>query len=264
MVHPQPVSVNGGTVPMILDETGECVIVEGYENDVIEIELGRLNGVRVGLTNPRILDRHLYDVVNTINASQGIKLDLAGRLAYGVQVEDGVDGDGNPVYKTVYKTVDSPRAGLALYWALMRWGKLEGTVEIMEEGAWVSKPISITLDDTVLDAEGLGYLKRGNAECQADPVNCGIKRRPSGYVDYSAFTHNSQTDFAGIDVSFVERLPEGSACVYADRTEDLWTRILESDASDYANIAAFVKQAEDTRNIIQFIHTVIQDPVPAP
>jgi hypothetical protein len=249
----QPVSVNGGTVPMTLDETGECVIVEGYEDEVIELELGRLNGVRVALSNPSVLNRHLYDAVNAINASQGIRLDLAGRLAYTVQGDDG----------PVEKTIDSPRAGQALYWALMKWGKIEGTVDIMEDGQWVTKPIAITLDDALLDAEGLGYLKHGSPECQADPDNCGVRRRASGYVDYAGFTHNSQEDFGGVDVSYVERQTD-AACGYVDRTESLWERVLGSDSTDYTAINAFVQQAEDTREIIKFTHTVIHDPVEEP
>ena len=246
------------TLPMVLEEymDGElkCTVVLGYEDYVVELELGRLNGVRVSLTNPGMLDRALYDVVNTINASQGVKLDLAGRLAYGVLGEDGST--------VVYKIIDSPRAGVSLYWALMRWGKVEGTVEVMEDGVWVTKDIAITLDDSVLDAEGLGYLKHGSDECVADPANCGIKRLPSGYVDYRTFTHRSQDDFAGVEVAFVERTPDDLMCGYADRTADLWERVLAGDAYDGANIEAFVKQAEDTRNIIRFVHTVIQDPVP--
>lgn len=249
-------SVTGPYVPMELDaETGECIIVAGYEEYVIELELGRLNGVRAVLTNPTVLDRALYDVVTSINNSTGVKLDLSGRLAYGVDA-----GDGTTDY---YQTVDSPRAGLALYAALMRWGKLEGPVQI-RTGEGVLETINLVLDEAKLTGEGLGYLKTGNAACQADPADCGASRLPSGYVDYSAFSHNSQDDFDGVDVSFVERTPEGSACAYVDVTDGLWERVLESDATTEGNIAGFVAQAEDTRTIIQFIHTVIQDPLPAP
>jgi hypothetical protein len=237
---------------MVIDEgSGDCVVVEGYEEQVIELELGRLNVVRAVLTNPEMFDRALYDVVNTINASEGLKMDLSGRLAYGVD-------EGGTV---VYHTIDSPRAGIALYWAMMRWGKVEGTVRLMEDGVWVTHDISITLDDAVLDGQGLGYLKHGTAECQAVPANCPAAKLPSGYLDYSAFTHNPQVDFAGVTVNFVERTPDDLSCSYADQSADLWERVLESDPYDGANIEAFVEQAENTRTIIQFIHTVIQDPV---
>lgn len=246
---PQPISSQGGIVPMELDENFECVIVEGFEDDVIEVELGRLNGARVALTNPQALDRALFDAINTINGSLGLKMDLAGRLAYTVD-------DGGTL---VDKTIDSPRAGLALYTALMRWGKLEGTVEIMQEGDWVTVPVSVTLGDDVLDAEELGYLKHGDPGCQADPAACGARLRPSGYVDYEGFTHNSFDVYGGVDVSFVERQDDPS-CGYVDRTEPLWEWVLGSDDTDYAEIEAAVQQAEDTRTIIQFTHTVIQDP----
>jgi len=250
---PQPISVNGGFVPMELDETGECIIVAGFEDDVIELELGRLNVARVALSNPRVLDRTLNDVMNSINASVGLKLDLSGRLAYGVD-----DGTGNLSH---YQTVDSPLAGLALYWALMRWGKLEGTIEVMDEGTWVTKQIAIELPDQVLADEGLLFLKHGTAACQGNAAECGAKRLVSGYVDYSNFSHTTESIYSGVDVSYVERQPDNLSCAYIDKTDDLWIRVLDSDNYTGSNIEAFVKQAEDTRNVIQFIHTVIQDPV---
>lgn len=260
---PQPVAsapvvwpdlVERDTVPMQLDENGDCEIVPGYEDAVVELELGRLNGVRVSLTNPKVYDRALYDVVNSINASEGVKLEATGRLAYGV-MEEG---------ELVYKTVDSPRAGVAMYLALMRWGKLEGQVEIMVDGSWVTENIAVTLDDAVLDAEGLGYLKHGTAACQGNPAECGFKRLPSGYVDYTGFAHRTEDVYSGVDVNFVERQPDDLSCAYGDRTEDVWTRVLDSDPYDDVNIGAFVKQAEDTRTVVQFVHTKIQDPVSVP
>ena len=247
---PQPISSQGGTVPMEKDDTGECIVVPGYENDVIEVELGRLNGARVALTNPRILDQALNDVMNSINSSIGLKLEVSGRLVY-----TSADGTDN--------TVDSPRANLALYWALMKWGKLDGDIEVMQDGSWVTKHVSITLDDAVLDAQGLGFLKHGSAACQANAADCGAKQLPSGYLDYTGFSHNSSTVYNGVNVNYVERQTDPS-CGYVDKTDPIMTRILGNDTTDYSNIAAAVQQAEDTRKIIQFIHTVIQDPVTPP
>jgi len=227
--------------------------VAGFEDDVIELELGRLNVARVALSKPRVLDRTLNDVMNSINASVGLKLDLSGRLAYGVD-----DGTGNLSH---YQTVDSPLAGLAMYWALMRWGKLEGTIEVMDEGNWVTKQIAIELPDQILADEGLLFLKHGSAACQGNASECGAKRLGNGYVDYSNFTHTTETIYSGVDVSYVERQPDNLSCAYTDKTDDLWIRVLGSDGYTGSNIEAFVKQAEDTRSVIQFIHTVIQDPV---
>ncbi|MDF1820014.1 MAG: hypothetical protein P1U64_00475 [Alcanivoracaceae bacterium] len=258
---PQPIAsepvvwpdlVERNLVPMQLDENNDCEIVPGYEDAVVEIELGRLNGVRVALTNPDMLNRALYDVVNSINASEGLKMDVSGRLAYGVMV----DGE------LMHQTIDSPRAGLAMYWAMMRWGKLEGQVDIMEDGNWVTKDIAVTLDDAILDAEGLGYLKHGTAACQGDPMECGYKQLASGYVDYSQFSHSTEDVYSGVNVDYVERQDEMAVCGYQDQSADVWERILGSDAYVDTNIGAFVKQAEDTRTVISFIHTVIQDPLP--
>lgn len=244
-----PDGIERDTVPMVLDEQGECTVVEGYEDYVVELELGRLNGVRVALTNPKVLHRHLYDVVNSLNAAVEVKLDVAGRLTYGL-LEDG---------ELNYYTVDSPRAGLALYWALMKWGKLEGTIDLMVEGSWTPTAISLTLDDAILDAEGLGYLKHGSATCQSNPQNCGSRRLPSGFVDYRDFSHSTQNVFGGVMVNYVER-QDDPLCPYTSKTDDVWQRVLGSDPYSGTNIGAFVKLAEDTRNTIHFIHTVIQEP----
>ena len=85
----------------------------------------------------------------------------------------------------------------------------------------------------------------------------------SGRLFTVRFSGKREWTLGGYTVSFVER-QDDLICSYTDRTEDLWVRVLESDANPYSDIAAFVKQAEDTRKIIQFTHTVIQDPVPAP
>jgi len=252
-----PDGIERDTLPMVYSEDeGKCEIVLGYEDYVVELELGRLNGVRVLGSNPNALDRTLYDLVQSINAAGelGLKRDLAGRLAYGTLV------DGMPVYQTV----DSPRAGMALYKALMEWGKLEGEVTIIGEGG-VSEtvPIAITLDDAVLEAEGLGYLKQGNQACKANPADCGYKWQHGSvpdYVDYSSFIYSTQAVYEGIPVSFVETQSAGE-CRYVDQTADIWVRVLGSDPFDGSNIAAIVQRAEDTRKVVDFIHTIIHDPV---
>ena len=255
------------TLPMELDvETGECLIVAGYEEYVVEIELGRLDVVRTMLTNPRVMDTQLYEVVKQINASKAIAQDLSGRLLLTQDVLDETTGE--PTGETVQKTIDSPLGNLALYKALMEWGKLEGNVEIMQEGQWVTVPVSITLDDAIVNANGLGYLKYGEGECATNPSpsTCSYSRLPgSGYVDYRNFSHNSQTDFQGVSFDYIE-YQEGADCEYVMMTDqDLYQTVLAAgDETPDDNIAAFVKQAEDTRKIILFTHEVIHDETVTP
>ncbi|HEY9147920.1 MAG TPA: hypothetical protein VIQ22_02825, partial [Gammaproteobacteria bacterium] len=254
-----PDGIERDTLPMAYSEDeGKCEIVLGYEEYVVELELGRLNGVRVLGSNPNALDRTLYDLVQSINAAGelGLKRDLAGRLAYGT-----LDENLNPVYQTV----DSPRAGMALYKALMEHGKLDGiTLQIMgEEGQLENYVVDITVPQEVLDAEGLGYLKQGNQACQANPADCGYKWQHGSvpdYVDYSSFLYSTQAVYEGIPVSFVETQSAGE-CRYVDQTADIWVRVLGSDPFDGSNIAAIVQRAEDTRKVVDFIHTIIHDPV---
>ena len=79
-----PVTYLSDIVPMMLEEYMDglfkCAPVVGFEEFVMEVEMGRLNCSRSSLNNPGMMDRHLFEVVNRINAAVGIKRDLAGRI----------------------------------------------------------------------------------------------------------------------------------------------------------------------------------------
>lgn len=259
--NPQEVPLQ--TVPMMLEEYMDgqykCAVVPGYEDFVIEVELGRLNYVRSFLTSPAVIHHQLHEVVASINSAVSLKRDLAGRLVYTTKVLDAaglplVDEYGVPVLQD--NTIDSPLQNIALYWALLTWGKIDGTVTIKLEGE--DTQVELAIADTVdVSTHGMEFLKYGDETGQKIGV-----LPDSNYADFSGFNHLSKFDFDGVLFDFVERVPTGT-CAYQDVSgANIWTRILGGYASLTSNIAGFVAQAEDARKIIVFTHNIINDPLP--
>ena len=259
-----PVEVPLETVPMMLEEYMDgqlkCTVVPGYEDFVMEVEIGRLNCVRNFLSNPGMLNKHLYEAVKNINSGVLVKRDLAGRLVYSTQVldEEGqpkLDVDGNPVLKD--HTIDSPMENIALYRALLKWGKLDGiNLTLKVEGQ--ETQVILTIEDTVdVYSHGMEFLKYG------DETGQGLGRHPgSNYANFSTFSHNTKADFNGVPVDFVERVVDG-VCDYRDVLgANLWTRVLRGNDDLNGNIKGFVTHADDVRKTILFTHNVITDPLP--
>ncbi|WP_415225138.1 hypothetical protein [Psychromonas sp.] len=251
-------------VPMVVEEymdgLSKCAVEAGYEEYVQEVELGRLNLVRTAMTNPNVLNRQLVEAINDLNTATMLKRDLGGRLIYSVPVkdEDGVD-------ITMDKTIDSPLQNLALYGALMKWGSLEGTVTIKGEGE--EEEVNIVISDTLnIDDQGLGYLKRGGVF-----GNNGIRLK-NGYADFGGYGHNTQGEYEGLYVDYVQWHDSSEAdfsFTYTDETQYIWDRVLkDSDTSgdgedgkdiNTSNLAAFTEHADDARKVIVFTHNIIQD-----
>jgi|GEM_PF-1016670 len=264
------VDIDTDIVPMVVEEymdgLSKCAVEAGYEEYVQEVELGRLNLVRTAMTNPYVLNRQLLEAINDINTATMLKRDLGGRLIYSVPVMDEngeiqMDEDGNDI--TMDKTIDSPLQNLALYQAMMKWGKLEGSVTIKVEGE--DTEVDIVISDTLnIYAHGLGYLKDGGA------FDNGIASE-NGYANFGGYRHNSQGEYAGIYVDYVQWHDSSEAdfsFTYTDEREYIWDRVLEeSDTSgtgidgdiDTSNIAAFTEHADDARKVIVFTHNIIQD-----
>jgi hypothetical protein len=253
------------TVPMVLEEYMDglfkCAPMLGFEDYLMEVEMGRLNCVRSSLNNPGMMDRHLFEVVNRINAAVAIKRDLAGRIILTTEKEI-VAADGSVSIALVDSAIDSPLENLAIYRALMKFGTLEVTVKINIEGTKTPIDLEITLSDEVLYGHGMGYLKYG-ANTSGPPT--GIGHHANGYADFRELSHCPKADYIGVFTDYVER--QDGFCPYTDQNGEIWTRVLDAeigaegeDDNPASNIAAFVQHADDSRRVIGFIHSIIQDP----
>ena len=215
------------TVPMVLEEYMDglfkCAPEIGYEDYVMEVEMGRLNCARSSLNNPGMMDRHLFEVVNRINKAVEIKRDLAGRIVLTTE-KTVYDDEGNVV--DVIRTdasIDSPLENMAIYRALMKSGTLEVPVTVNIEGTKETFTLGITLSDEVLDKHGMGYLKYGDNP-PSQPI--GIGHHDNGYADFTEVSHCPKADYEGVRADFVER--QDGVCPYGDRNDDIWTRVLDA------------------------------------
>lgn len=250
-----PLFLDGNIVPMIVEEYMDgqfkCAVDPCYADYVQELELGRLNMVRTQLTNPNVLNHHLVEAVSELNTASAIKVDLAGRLVYTVPYLDEA-GES----QTVDRAIDSPMMNLALYGALLKWGKLAGEVNVKIEGK--QQLVQLALNPEIdLAGAGLEFLRDGVADLP------GIGRHgpgPSaGYADLSWFHHCGEFDYGGVPVDYVQwHDPDANGCSYTGMQEDLWQRVLGGGAGCDGNIAAFARQADQARQVILFTHEIIQ------
>jgi len=251
-----PIYLDTNIVPMIVEEYMDgqykCGVDPCYADYVQEFEMGRLNVVRTAITNANVLNHQLVEAMNDLNTATQIKPDLGGRLVYTVPYVDDAGEE-----QSVDKTIDSPLQNLALYGALLRWGKLEGEVTIKVEGK--DTLVQLALNPEIeLASHGMSFLRDGIADFN------GLGRHQfgnaTGYGDFSWFNHCSEPDYAGVPVSYVQwHEPDENGCSYTSMTDDLWTRVLGSDESCATNIAAFARQADQARQIIVFNHDIIQE-----
>ena len=97
-----------------LEDYRRAFPVTGYEEYVMEVEMGRLNCSRSSLNNPMKMDKHLYEVVKRINSSVAIKRDLAGRIVLTSEVNVFDEFGAVIDTKLVDSTIDSPMENIAI------------------------------------------------------------------------------------------------------------------------------------------------------
>jgi len=197
-----------------------------------------------------VFEKQLVEAFANLNLGSMLKRDLGGRLVFSVP-----DVDENGAEILVDYAIDSPLQNLALYRALMLWGKLEGDVTVKQEGQLTTIHLALK-DDLDLDTHGLGFLRSGGLP------NRGIDRLPNGYASYAGFSHGCASDYAGIDVDYVQwhdPLETDFTCTYTDETGEIWERVLGLDGFEGIGIGAFTKHADDARKVITFTHNIIQD-----
>jgi hypothetical protein len=168
-----------------------------------------------------------------------------------------LDEGGNVVgTQMVESTIDSPRENLALYRALMVYGRLVGygVEKIGEEGQTIPAPwLEIRPD---LELGELAYLREGT------PGRDFGVGKVDGYADLSAVYHATELDYGGKLVDYVQFHPDGdpnNSCTYTDENDDVWFRVFNNDSYQGENIDGFARHADDARRMIVFMHNIIQD-----
>lgn len=223
---------NGNVQPVLADGTVIQLTDDGelpaeYEDQVVEIEFGRLNVSR----SPDHVTDHAFNEAVSKLASGTVTVDEAGRL-----VVDGV-------------AIDSPLENLALYSYIMTGGNTTALnlpanfdpASLLGAAADKTKPI--TVDKVVYLNSMLGIntvdLPTGNV----------------AYFDFSAYDYSRAAAYSGLEVTYLAD-PDGDGTyetVHQSVMEAVFGNQDWSDATP-GGVDDFTQSADDSRAVIQFLH----------
>jgi hypothetical protein len=223
---------NGNVQPVLSDGTVIQLTEDGelpaeYEDQVVEIEFGRLNVSR----SPDHVTDHAFNEAVSKLASGTVTVDEAGRL-----VVNGV-------------AIDSPLENLALYSYIMTGGNTTALnlpanfdpASLLGAAADKTKPI--TVDEVVYLNSMLGVntldLPTGNV----------------AYFDFSAYDYSRATAYAGLEVTYLAD-PDGDGTYETVHQSVMEAVFGNQDWSDTTpgGVDDFTQSADDSRSVIQFLH----------
>lgn len=284
-----------------VDQT-TCAPVPEYEYLQMEVDFGRINLVR---SPEDVLAEQLQEALYNLTTAGCLSRDAAGRFVYSALLSDSevASRTNSPlnyasrfVYNTLLSdgevdshTIDSPLQNLAIFWKIMKDGKLDENIDIGETaydvaltaarglGASSDKSGEITVDMFSYLSEMLGLSKEGGCAL-FEPICIKMREEVQGemvlsdkcYLDLSGFSYSRGDNF--------NSLPS-PAYIPADDPVDGFFEYLVLDADTatleivqgpileavpqlsaeqnlgLSGIKAFVQAADDTRATIEFMHT---------
>lgn len=252
----QPISSVTG-LPFAMDYIDEkCEVPEGYEDETIEVEFGRLN---IGRSPSKVLDQAYAEVIKNLDNATEIGLDPAGRIMMKLAGEQ--------------KTIDSPRENLALYRMIMLKGTLKTSASSLVdwkpgEGVIVHPSIDCLLDgglggnDLFHAAAFLGGAADKTGQIGVDLVIylntiLGINSMsPVRYFNFSGFCYTRSERHVG-EVTFIVRNGDGT---YYDKIDSIMNAVFGGcEYSPQEPARDFAQAADDSRAIVDFVHTAVHD-----
>ncbi|MDH3242317.1 MAG: hypothetical protein OEO83_16815 [Alphaproteobacteria bacterium] len=257
---------NGNYVLLPLDEEGEVdptQIPPGENWVAAEVEFSRLSIAR---SPEQVLDRALDEAYLALLDADSVSLDPGGRI---VVVKDGVES-----------TFDAPLINLALYEDLLNYGNLilrdKDGDPILDENGNVQRllPSSILPESSTVLTKADLELAASLFAAAADKTSVinvdmvvymnsilGIDGTlPGDFVDFSTFTYNRASAFAGVTATVLVEQPDGSYVVEevsildavfggADGSFDPTTDNLQA-----AKVDGFTAASDDALQVLEFIH----------
>lgn len=266
------------TIPV---DPATCAVVPGYESYTQEVEFGRTNVVR---SPTSVLESQMDDVVVNLSTSDCASLDPAGRLVTSTVIDDTVSSGA----------IDSPLQNLAIYRQLMLTGYLgaeSSPIKLPDStnpqnilntaarslGAAMDKAGNVSVDTVVYLNQILGltdesvktYLPKACIEVKEE-VQGVVQMVRKCFLNYGVFGYNRTANFISLP------LP---AYIPADSPADGWFEYLSvlSETPTFAisqgpilsgvpqlaadtsltgsNIGGFAQAADDTRAVIDFMHS---------
>jgi len=256
---------NGDYVLMPLDAEGEVdptQIPPGENWVVAEVEFSRLSIAR---SPDMVLDRALNEAYLALTEADSITLDPSGRI---VVVIDGEE-----------QTFDSPLINLALYEQLVTYGNLilrdaDGNPVLVNGSVVPLLPTSILPDSgdalSQADLELAAALFAAAAD-KSGVINVdvvvymnsilGIDGTLAGdYVDYSAYTYDRATAYAGVTAEVLVQQPDGT---YAVETVNVLDAVFGGDDGVFnsaddnltaSNADGFTAASDDALQVIEYLH----------
>ena len=256
---------NGDYVLMPLDAEGEIdptQIPDGANWVAAEVEFSRLSIAR---SPDKVLDRALDEAYLALTEADSVTLDPSGRI---VVVIDGVE-----------QTFDSPLINLALYEQLVTYGNLilrddDGNPILVNGNVVPLLPTSILPDSgstlSQADLELAASLFAAAAD-KSGVVNVdvvvymnsilGIDGTLAGdFVDYSTYTYDRATAYAGITAEVLVQQPDGT---YVVETVNVLDAVFGGDDGVFnagddnltaSNVDGFTAASDDALQVIEYLH----------
>ena len=262
----------GGADPCLIPVDENCAIANS--NDAActrEADFGRTNLSRA---KEDVLDSQLEDVLVNLSIADCTSLDPAGRMVYSRYVNG----------ELVTGTIDSPLQNLSVYKHLVRDGTIgvdlpEGATALEQAargfGVAMDKAGEVNIDLLVYLNEILG-LTEGATIFGDLPVCINVWEEVMGemdwvekcFLDYSAYTYDRGTNFGALPSPAY--IPEDAPIagyfeflwnidpvnnIFAIVEDSIMTAVFQTQAG-YTDgmIRGFAQAADDTREVINFMH----------
>lgn len=254
---------------LIPTDPDTCAIEPAYATCANEADFGRVNLARA---SEKVLDSQLEDVLVNLAIADCTSLDPAGRIVYSRYIGDELSTG----------TIDSPLQNLSIFKHLMRDGDIgvplpQGATAIQTAargfGVAMDKAGEVNIDLLVYLNEIMG-LTTGPTILGA-PICINVKEEVMGsvqyvekcFLDYSSYTYDRATNFGALPspayipegapmegtFEFLFETSPGNFVVTYDSI--MSTVFLEEPGYTAGSIGGFAQAADDTRGVINFMHT---------
>jgi hypothetical protein len=247
------------------EEPEDCDVIAVCEDNMVEVELGRLSVLR---SPAKVLDRQRDEAVRVIDKAESVALDEGGRIMY-----------RTPTATSEWATFDSPLINLALMREFHHWGALlDGDGEIVFDPATMfgndpdfpfdtysyilASAFGLGAGD---DKEGMGIdadvVVRVNqilGIADLDPAIETIEHLQLGnFIDYSGYAYRRWDTYPGCITWYRWDVVEGWY-LYSDTIVHAVFGD-EVDPGEFFNIEGYALSANDARRVLLFTHDISDD-----
>lgn len=257
-----------------------CAVVIGCEACTQEVDFGRINEAR---SSDAVFEAQLEDATTKLATADCVTLDPAGRLVASTVTDDAVP-------EVLSATIDSPLQNLAIYKQMLLVGylgadsaqiPLPGTpldTAARGLGAASDKAGKVGVDLVAYINQIMGLTDQGVITVLGTPICQNNKEEVGGvvrlvnkcYLDYSAYGYDRAANFGALpDPAYIPAaLPMDGWFEYLavqDATPtfeivqgpilDAVPELLADQALLMSNIGGFAQAADDSRAVIEFMHT---------